>query len=61
LYAALRAEGYGDLITETLNHSTFSSNVKGWMDENGGALPDWLAGLVNVFEKISVGVRKSTK
>jgi hypothetical protein len=61
LYAALWEKGQGDLITETLNHATFSSNVKGWMDENGGMLPDWLTGLVNVYEKTTVGIRKSTK
>ncbi len=29
--------------------------------ENGDMLPDWLDGLVNVFEKTTVGVRKAAK
>jgi predicted nuclease with TOPRIM domain len=61
LFIALRENGLGDIITETVNANTLSSTVKGLIEENGDALPDWLAGLVNVFDKTTVSVRKSTK
>lgn len=59
LFAALRDEGYGDMITETVNANSLSSFVKEQIAENGDALPDWLDGLVSVFEKTTVGVRKA--
>jgi hypothetical protein len=31
------------------------------MEENNDKLPGWLSGLVNVFEKTSVGMRKAAK
>ena len=59
LFDALRAEGYGDMITETVNANSLSSFVKEQIAENGDELPGWLRGLVNVFEKTTVGVRKA--
>ena len=59
LFAALRAEGYGDMITETVNANSLSSFVKEQIAENGDELPSWLHGLVNVFEKTTVGVRRA--
>lgn len=61
LYEALRAEGYGDLVTETVNANSLSSFVKEQIAENDDTLPDWLSGLVNVFEKTTVGVRKAAR
>ena len=61
LFEALRAEGYGDLITETVNANSLSSFVKEQISENGDAIPEWLNGLVNVFEKTTVGVRKAAR
>lgn len=61
LFAALRGEGYGDMITETVNANSLSSFVKEQIAENGDALPVWLDGLVSVFEKTTVGVRKATR
>jgi len=70
LYAALREQGYGDLVYETVNANSLSSFVKERMEEtaealgdsdNGDALPAWLMGLVNVFDKVTVGVRKAAK
>jgi len=74
LFAALRAKGFGDLIYETVNANSLSAFVKEQIAENAentenfcssdatspGAdtLPGWLTGLVNVFEKITVSVRK---
>ena len=59
LFQALRAEGYGDLIYETVNANSLSAFVKEQMTENDETLPEWLDGLVNVFEKTTVGVRKA--
>ena len=61
LYSKLREKGYGDLIHETINANSLSSFVKEQINENDNVLPSWLDGLVNVFEKNTVGVRKSTK
>ena len=61
LFDVLRANGYGDLITETINAGSLSSFVKEQIAENEDALPGWLDGLVNVFEKTTVGVRKAAR
>ena len=61
LFAALRGEGFGDLVYETVNANSLSAFVKEQIEENGDALPGWLDGLVNVFEKTSVSLRKAAK
>ena len=61
LFAALRAAGFGDLVYETVNANSLSAFVKEQTTENGDALPAWLDGLVTVFEKTTVGVRKATR
>jgi chromosome segregation ATPase len=61
LYAALRQQGFGELVYETVNANSLSSFVKERIEENGDALPGWLTGLVNVFDKVTVGVRKASK
>lgn len=58
LYDALRREGFGDLVYETVNANSLSAFVREQKSENEDILPDWLTGLVNVYEKTSVGVRK---
>ncbi len=59
LFEALRAEGYGSLITETVNANSLSAFVKEQMSDNDDVLPEWLEGKVNVFDKVTVGLRKS--
>ena len=61
LFEALRAAGYGDLVYETVNANSLSAFVKEQTTENGDALPQWLDGLVAVFEKTTVGVRKAAR
>ena len=61
LFEALREAGYGDLVYETVNANSLSAFVKEQTTENGDALPQWLAGLVTVFEKTTVGVRKTAR
>jgi hypothetical protein len=61
LHEALRQNGYGSLIYETVNANSLSAFVKEQIAENGDELPDWLKGLVNVFEKTTVTVRKAAR
>ena len=59
MFKALRSEGYGSLITENVNANSLSAFVKEQMADNDDILPDWLEGKVNVFDKVTVGLRKS--
>jgi predicted nuclease with TOPRIM domain len=61
LFDALRSKGFGELIYETVNTNSLSAFVKEQIAENGDELPDWLKGLVNVFEKTTVTVRKAAR
>lgn len=61
LYAALKENGYGDLVYETVNANSLSAFVKEQISENQDHVPDWLNGLVHVYEQTAVSVRKSTK
>lgn len=56
LYEALRENGYGGLITETVNSNTLSSTVSELIEENGGAYPDWLNGKISTYDKVSVRI-----
>ena len=59
MIAALKANGYGDLVVETVNANTLASFAKERMAESEtGELPGWLDAVVSTFEKVSVGVRK---
>ena len=60
MIAALRENGFGSLVTETVNAGTLASFAKERMAEmETGELPGWLDAVISTFEKISVGVRKS--
>ena len=61
LFEALRSAGFGDLIYETVNANSLSAFVKEQRAENDEALPAWLEGLVNVFDKTTVSLRKAAK
>jgi len=61
LFDALRAQGHGDIVVETVNPQTLSSFVRERIAENEDSLPAWLEGVVNTHEKVSVGLRKSGK
>ena len=61
LFRALKAEGFEELVQETVNSNSLSAFVKEQIAENGDVLPDWLNGLVSIYEKTTVGVRKSAK
>ena len=55
---ALKDNGYGDLVVETVNAGTLSSFCKEQMVANDDELPTWLSDVVSTYEKVSVGVRK---
>ncbi len=61
LYTQLKNAGYGDLVIETVNPSSLSAFLKEQISENDASLPEWLDGLVNVFEKTSISMRKNKK
>jgi hypothetical protein len=58
LYNQLKAQGFGDMVYETVNANSLSAFVKEQSAENGDTLPSWLDGLVTLFEKTTVGVRR---
>lgn len=51
LYSTLRDNGYGSLIKETVHPQTLKAFVKELMAENGDEVPEWLNGLVTVYEE----------
>lgn len=61
LYNLLKNEGYGSLVVETVNPSSLSAFIKEQISENENELPEWLDGLINIFEKSTVSTRKYTK
>ena len=56
---ALKQNGYGSLVVESVNSNTLSSFVREQMEANEGNIPSWLGDTVSTYEKISVGIRKS--
>lgn len=58
MISALKENGYGDIVTETVNVNTLASFIKEQMAINGDVVPAWLSDKVNIHEKVSVGIRK---
>ena len=58
LIHALKDNGYGSIVTETVNANTLASFCKEQMTANEDELPELLSGVVNTFEKVTVGIRK---
>lgn len=58
LFKALKEEGYGDLVYETVNANSLAAFIREQVEENNEELPEWLNGLVNTYEKINVGMKK---
>ena len=61
LFAALRSEGYGGMITETVNANTLQSFVKEQVEQNNNEMPDWLHDLIRDYPQKNVGVRKAAR
>jgi len=58
LFKALKEEGYGDLVYETVNANSLAAFVREQIEENDEELPEWLKGLVSTYEKVNVGMKK---
>ena len=58
MISALKENGYGDIVTETVNANTLASFIKEQMAINDDVVPAWLADKVHIHEKVSVGIRK---
>ena len=56
---ALKGHGYGTLVVETVNVNTLASFLKEQREATGEDIPAWLEGIVNTYDKVSVGIRKS--
>ena len=61
LSAALKENGCGDLVYETVNANSLSAFVKEQLAENQDTVPEWLSGLVHIYEQTSVSVRQFAK
>ena len=59
LIEVLEENGYGSLISRTVNSNTLSAFVKEHREMTGEEMPDWLEDIIIVYEKISVGIRKN--
>ena len=59
LMQSLKDQGFGDIVKETVHPGTLKGFVKEQINEEGGVLPEWLEGLVNVYEKEQVRMRKA--
>lgn len=57
VYAWLKENGYADLVKETVHAQTFSSFVNERIEEDG-EVPEDLANMINLTEKVSIGIRK---
>lgn len=55
---ALKDNGCGSLVTETVNANTLASFIKEQREITGEDVPGWLADTVSTYEKVSVGIRK---
>lgn len=58
LYRALRKEGYGSLIRETVHAGTLNAFVREQVDSNGGAVPEFMDGLIDVYWSRDISRRK---
>lgn len=55
---ALKDNGYGSIVVETVNANTLASFVREQKAANGDEVPAWLSDVISTYEKVSVGVRK---
>ena len=54
----LKSNGYAELVIETVNYQTLSAFVREMLEETD-ELPKWIKPYVSVYEKTSIGIRKS--
>lgn len=59
MIAALKGNGYADLVIETVPAGTLASFAKERIEASEtGELPGWLDAVVSTYEKVSVGIRR---
>ena len=56
---ALKENGYGSLVVETVNANTLAAFIKEQREATGEDVPAWLGDTVSTYEKVSIGIRKS--
>ena len=59
LYRRMRSHGFEHLFT--INTQTLSATVKELKANNDDMLPDWLEGVIQIFEQPSIRVSRSKK
>lgn len=59
LYRRMRSHGFDHLFT--INTQTLAATVKELKANNDDTLPDWLEGVIRIFEQPSIRVSKSKK
>lgn len=59
LYRRMRTHGFDHLFT--INTQTLSATVKELKANNDDMLPDWLEGVIQIFEQPSIRVSRSKK
>lgn len=55
----LKDHGCSTMVVETVNVNTLASYIKEQREATGEDVPAWLADYVNLYDKVSVGIRKS--
>ena len=58
-FDTLEAHGYGAIIKPTVNNRTLKASVRELIEQNDGVLPPWLEGMVNIFTKTAVSIKKA--
>ncbi len=56
---ALKSNGYGSIVTETVNANTLAAFIKEQRELTGEDIPIWLVDTVHTHEKTSVGIRNA--
>jgi len=59
LHETLREKGFGDLVKEAVHPQTLRAFVREQIEENDDEVPEWLDGLVSVYEEDQVRTRKA--
>mgnify|MGYP006976746802 CR=1 FL=1 len=57
VYAWLKENGYADLVKETVHAQSFSSLVNEWIEQDG-EIPEPVADMINLTEKVGITIRK---
>ncbi len=59
LHHSLREQGFGDIVKEAVHPQTLRAFVREQIKENDDELPEWLDGLVSIYEEEQVRIKKS--